>query len=75
MEQSKHTKQTAGRMGGLATFARHGPDHMRTIGKRGAATFWKRYTMQPAGLSDFAIVKRKTNEVVAFTSGRPDQWR
>lgn len=66
----KHTKQQAGRKGGLATVARHGPDHMRTIGKRGASTFWKRYEMQPAGLSDFAIVERATGKVIAFTSGR-----
>jgi general stress protein YciG len=66
----KNNKQQAGRKGGLATFARHGPDHMRTIGKRGAATFWKRYSLKPAGTSQFAIVNRGTNEVIAFTPGR-----
>ena len=67
---AKHTKRQAGRKGGLATVARHGPDHMRQIGKRGARAFWNRYTLRPAGLSDFAIVRRETNEVIAFTSGR-----
>ncbi len=66
----KHNKKQAGRKGGLATLARYGPDHMRTIGKRGAATFWKRYSLKPAGTSQFAIVKRDTSEVIAFTAGR-----
>ena len=70
MEQCKHTKQTAGRRGGLATLARHGPEHMRKIGQQGARVFWQRYTTQPTGLNDFAIVKRATGEVIGFTSGR-----
>jgi hypothetical protein len=44
---------------------------MQRIGKRGAAKFWKLYRFAPVGLYDFAVVKRETNEVVAFTSGRP----
>jgi general stress protein YciG len=59
-----------GKRGGRATLAKHGRDHFAAIGRKGAATFWKRYTMRPAGTSDFAIVDRKTNEVIAFTSGR-----
>ena len=70
MKDKKHTKQSAGQKGGLATLARYGPDHMRTIGKRGAAQFWKRYSLRPAGTSQFAITNRDTNEVIAFTSGR-----
>ena len=70
MDKQKHTKKSGGQMGGRATLARYGPDHMRTIGKRGATTFWKRYSLAPAGLSDFAIVRRETNEVIAYTSGR-----
>lgn len=70
MKNKKHTKQTAGRKGGLRTLARHGPEHMRRIGQRGAARFWELYTTRPAGTSDFAIVKRDTGEVIAFTSGR-----
>lgn len=66
----KHTKQSAGKLGGLATLARHGPDHMRAIGKRGAVAFWKRYTLRPVGTSQFAITNRETKEVIAFTSGR-----
>ncbi len=59
-----------GRRGGRATVAKHGREHMQTIGKRGAVTFWKRYTLRPAGTSDFAITKRKTGEVIAFMSGK-----
>ena len=66
----KHTKQSAGQKGGLATLARHGPEYMRKIGKRGAASFWKRYSLRPVGTSQFAITNRETNEVIAFTSGR-----
>ncbi|HMV28540.1 MAG TPA: hypothetical protein PKE23_04090 [Anaerolineales bacterium] len=64
-------RREAGRRGGLATLAKHGKDHFSKIGKRGAATFWKRYKFEPTGLNDFAIVKRETREVIAFLSGRP----
>ena len=64
-------RKEAGRRGGRATVAKHGKDHMSKIGKRGAAVFWKRYAFEPAGQSDFAIVKRDTREVIAFLSGRP----
>lgn len=59
-----------GRRGGKATVAKHGREHMRRIGRRGAETFWKRYTLRPTGTSDFAIVDRETDKVIAFTSGR-----
>lgn len=60
-----------GKRGGLATVQKHGKEHMRTIGKRGAATFHKRYKLQPVGLNDFAIVKRSdTRVVIGFLSGR-----
>ena len=66
----KHTKQSAGQLGGLATLARHGPEHFKAIGKRGASVFWKLYTMRPVETSQFAITNRETNKVIAFTSGR-----
>ena len=68
--KNNNSKQSAGKKGGLATLARYGPEHMRAIGKRGAAVFWNRYSLKPAGTSQFAIVKRDTSEVIAFTSGR-----
>lgn len=59
-----------GRRGGLATVRKHGKEHMSKIGKRGAATFHKRYMLQPVGLNDFAIVKRSdTRVVIGFLSG------
>lgn len=35
MKDKKHTKQSAGQLGGFATVARHGLDHMREIGNQG----------------------------------------
>ena len=57
-------------LGGLATLRKHGPRHMREIGKRGAATTWKRYQLRPAGIADFAMIDRQTGEVKAYLSGR-----
>lgn len=68
---NQQKRRDAGRRGGLATLAKHGKDHFAKIGKRGAATFWKRYKFEATGTSDFAIVKRETREIVAFLSGRP----
>ncbi len=41
------TRKEAGSKGGRATVARHGPQHMREIGKRGAAVTWERYQPLP----------------------------
>lgn len=71
MDKQKHTKRSAGQLGGRATLARYGHDHMRRIGKRGAVTFHRLYQLEPAGINDFAILKRETGEVIAFLSGRP----
>lgn len=72
MKDSFHTmkRKEWGRRGGCATVAKHGREHMQRIGKRGAATFWQRYTLRPAGTSDFAITDRKTGKVIAFMSGK-----
>lgn len=64
------TKKQAGRKGGLSTFQKYGREYMRNIGRRGAQTFWKRYSLKPVGTSHFAIVCRNTNKMVAFTSRR-----
>jgi hypothetical protein len=69
MKGKKHTKQSAGQIGGRETLARYGPEHMSAIGKRGAAVFWKRYKLEPAGLSDFAVVNRQTGVIKNFLSG------
>jgi hypothetical protein len=65
----KYTKQTAGQRGGLATLARHGREHFKRIGARGAAVTWQRYRLDPVGTSDFALVNKTTGEIKAYLSG------
>jgi hypothetical protein len=60
-----------GKSGGTKTFETHGAEHMATIGKRGAATFWKRYTVKPAGTSGWVILRRDTKEVINFIGSIP----
>lgn len=68
---TKHTKRSAGSLGGLATLRKHGRQYMRDIGKRGASVTWERYELRPAGISDFAMIDRQTGEVKAYLSGHP----
>jgi hypothetical protein len=63
------TKKQAGQLGGRATFARYGRTYMQAIGRKGAATFWQRYTLYPMRQNDFAIVRRDTGEFVASLNG------
>ena len=67
----KHTKQSAGQIGGRATVAKYGPAHMRQIGKRGAVVTWQRYHLSPIGQSGWAMVDRQTNEVKTFVNFIP----
>lgn len=60
------TKQQAGKLGGLATLARHGAQHMAIIGKRGAAVTWKKYRLQPYGQSGYMLVDRETGIIKAI---------
>lgn len=64
------TKQQAGRLGGMATFAKYGAEHMREIGKQGAVAFWKKYTMKPYGTYQWAIINRRTNVIIGYTDWR-----
>lgn len=57
--------------GGLNLVAKRGREHMQAIGKRGAKTFWRRYTMKPAGQSGWAIVTRDTKQIVNFIGNVP----
>lgn len=66
-------RSVAGRRGGNETLRRHGAEHFKKIGEKGARTFHARYRFTPTGLNDFAIANRATGEVVAFLSGRP--WK
>jgi hypothetical protein len=59
-------KQKAGRLGGLATVARHGRPYMAAIGRRGAAALWRRYALLPYELSKYALVDRETGKVKAI---------
>jgi general stress protein YciG len=59
-------KQNAGRLGGLATVAKHGKEHMRTIGRRGAATTWRRYSIMPVDTSGYALVEKATGKIRAI---------
>jgi hypothetical protein len=60
------TKAQAGSRGGKKTVQKYGPEHMREIGKRGAATTWTRYHWSPIGQNNFALVERETGQVVAY---------
>lgn len=62
------TKQRAGRLGGLATVAKHGRSHMVAIGRRGAATTWQRYNLVPAGVAGWALICRSTGRVISIWS-------
>ena len=59
------TKAECGALGGKATVARYGPEYMAQIGKRGAATLWKRYNLRPYQLSKYALVDRQSGEIRA----------
>ena len=60
------TKAEAGRLGGKATANKYGKAHMSEIGKRGAEVTWTRYSMQPVGTSQYAMIERETNRIVAI---------
>jgi hypothetical protein len=62
------TKQRAGRLGGLATVARHGQAHMARIGRIGALEQQRRYKLVPAGLAGWALICRRTGRVVSIWS-------
>jgi hypothetical protein len=67
----KHTRQSAGALGGAATVAKHGREHMQAIGRAGARVTWTKYHLAPIGQSGWAMVNRKTNEVKTFINFIP----
>ncbi len=69
----RHTKQSAGKLGGQATYKAHGRAHMQKIGKAGAASTWTRYHLTPIGQSGWAMVDRETNQVKQFINFIPDR--
>jgi hypothetical protein len=67
----KHTKQSAGQIGGRATVARHGRSHMQQIGAAGARATWTKYRLVPVGQSGWAMVYKQTGEVKIFINYIP----
>ena len=63
------SRAQAGRIGGETTYLRHGSEHMREIGKRGAQAMHKKYRISPVRLNDYALVNRETGKIVAFLNG------
>lgn len=53
-----------------ALVEKRGSEHMREIGKRGAKTTHKRYRFSPVGTRGWAMVGRKTGEIVALIDMR-----
>ena len=62
-------KVKAGRLGGLSTARKYGPEYMAQIGRRGAIAFHKRYRLAPAGLTRFAIVRRDNGKIINYLDG------
>lgn len=58
----------AGRKGGRATLKKHGRDHYRRIGRKGAESTWQRYSLRPYKTSQFAMVDRESGEIKAIRS-------
>jgi len=58
-------KRKAGRQGGLATYRKHGREHMQRIGRRGGEVTHERYHMHPVGLSGWAYIDRESGKVKA----------
>lgn len=48
-----------------ALVEKRGTEYMREIGRRGAKVFYKLYRWSPAGTRGWALVNRKTEEVIA----------
>lgn len=67
-DRKTHCKNIASK-GGKTTSKKYGKDHMRAIGKKGAESTWAKYTLQPVGLNNFALVEKETGEVKAYLNG------
>lgn len=65
------SKSEAGRLGGLATVAKFGRNYMRELGRKGAAEFWRKYSLKPYGQYQWAIVRREDNVIIGFMQ----DWR
>jgi hypothetical protein len=54
-----------GRLGGNALVEKYGSEWMSSIGCRGAAEFNRLYQVLPYGTSEYVIVRREDNEIIA----------
>lgn len=63
------TKSQAGQLGGLSTLKKHGKEHMRTIGKQGAAVTWNRYWKIPIRQTEYALVRKSDGIIVRILGG------
>ncbi len=59
-------KKQAGSIGGRATVARHGREHMQQIGARGAMATWTRYKLIPVGQTEYAMTERATGKIICI---------
>lgn len=64
-------RAAAGRKGGRRTLKRYGKRHMKKLARLGGHVTRSLYRRVPVFQNDFAIVSRKTGEVVALLSGKP----
>lgn len=71
MNMLSKKRSEAGRRGGRSTLEKHGVEHFKKIGAKGAQVFHRRYRLAPIGQDNFAIVNRETNVVKAFLNGLP----
>ena len=61
-------KRQAGSIGGRATFAKHGREHMQDIGARGAMVTWTRYKLVPIRQTEYALTERATGKIIRVVS-------
>lgn len=64
------TKAECAALGGKAVYKKRGRDYMAQIGKKGATATWTKYSLQPVGFNDFAMVNKETGVQVALISGK-----
>jgi general stress protein YciG len=64
--------QKAGKKGGNATYTKYGSEHMSQIGQEGARVTWERHTVKPVNQSQYAMVRRSDNIIVAIINYRGD---
>lgn len=62
-------KSQAGKLGGLSTLRKHGAEHMREIGKKGATVTWTRYSKIAIRQTEYALVRKSDGVIVRILGG------